>query len=168
MSPRAINISGCIDCVCFDKTGTLTEDTIDLHEIVQVKQDQSLGKAQFESATRDVNSLAEDSAWLRCLASCHSLKLLSEQLIGEDLEIKLFNWTNWKLEEPTNSEAKYGFTIPTVVTSQHLGRKVGVLKQFPFSSKAARMSVIVAPLESNQSDEFEFFIKVKMRFLFAT
>ncbi len=26
ISPRTINVSGSIDCVCFDKTGTLTED----------------------------------------------------------------------------------------------------------------------------------------------
>lgn len=34
ISPRSINISGCINCFCFDKTGTLTEDGLDLLEVL--------------------------------------------------------------------------------------------------------------------------------------
>ena len=30
ISPRTINVSGSIDCVCFDKTGTITEDGMDM------------------------------------------------------------------------------------------------------------------------------------------
>ncbi|CAG0906491.1 unnamed protein product, partial [Cyprideis torosa] len=36
ISPRAINISGLINCVCFDKTGTLTEDGMDMWGVVPV------------------------------------------------------------------------------------------------------------------------------------
>lgn len=36
ISPRTINVSGSIDCVCFDKTGTLTEDGLDLLCVVPV------------------------------------------------------------------------------------------------------------------------------------
>lgn len=180
MSPRAINISGCVDAVCFDKTGTLTEDAIDLHEIVQVKEEQGdNNEASFEAPIKEVGSLSLDSPWARCLASTHSLKVLltsgeksdgdnvdkQQQLIGEDLELKLFHWTGWSLEEPeAGSEARYGgYTVPTVVSSPDGRRKVGVLKQFPFTSKAARMSVIVKSFEPQTSpgeDSVEFFIKV--------
>ena len=34
ISPRSINVSGSINCVCFDKTGTLTEDGLDLWGVV--------------------------------------------------------------------------------------------------------------------------------------
>ncbi|KAM7310544.1 polyamine-transporting ATPase 13A3 [Ixodes scapularis] len=34
ISPRSINISGCINCFCFDKTGTLTEEGLDLWGVV--------------------------------------------------------------------------------------------------------------------------------------
>lgn len=183
MSPRAINISGCVDAVCFDKTGTLTEDAIDLHEIVQVKEEEEdNNEASFEAPIKEVGSLSLDSPWARCLASTHSLKVLltsgeeidngdnvdkqKQQLIGEDLELKLFHWTGWSLEEPeAGSEARYGgYTVPTVVSSPDGRQKVGVLKQFPFTSKAARMSVIVKSFEPKTSQEeeesVEFFIKV--------
>lgn len=32
ISPRSINISGCLNCICFDKTGTLTEDDLSFAE----------------------------------------------------------------------------------------------------------------------------------------
>ncbi|UYV64215.1 ATP13A3 [Cordylochernes scorpioides] len=38
ISPRSINISGCLSCVCFDKTGTLTEDGLDLWGVVPVAE----------------------------------------------------------------------------------------------------------------------------------
>lgn len=34
ISPRSINISGSINCVCFDKTGTLTEEGIDVLGVI--------------------------------------------------------------------------------------------------------------------------------------
>ena len=34
ISPRSINVSGSVDCICFDKTGTLTEDGLDLWGLV--------------------------------------------------------------------------------------------------------------------------------------
>lgn len=38
ISPRSINISGCINCVCFDKTGTLTEDCLSFNEVVPLRK----------------------------------------------------------------------------------------------------------------------------------
>ncbi|KAG1653724.1 putative cation-transporting ATPase 13A4 [Nymphon striatum] len=38
ISPRSINISGAINCVCFDKTGTLTEEGLDVLGVVPIKE----------------------------------------------------------------------------------------------------------------------------------
>ena len=38
ISPRSINVSGSVNCVCYDKTGTLTEDGLDLMGVVQTSQ----------------------------------------------------------------------------------------------------------------------------------
>ena len=38
ISPRTINVSGSVNCVCFDKTGTLTEDGLDLLGIVRLSK----------------------------------------------------------------------------------------------------------------------------------
>lgn len=152
MSPKAINISGCVDCVCFDKTGTLTEDSVDLHEIVH----SSNGK--FMEPIKDSTMLDTNDTLLRSLAVCHSIKLLDNSFIGDDLEIKLFNWTGWQLMEPNETISTYGYTIPAFVMIDD--QNVAILKQFPFTSSAARMSVIVSNMKQNVvGDEFEFFIK---------
>ena len=39
ISPRTINVSGSVECVCFDKTGTLTEDGLDMLGIVPKDKD---------------------------------------------------------------------------------------------------------------------------------
>ena len=38
ISPRTINVSGSVQCVCFDKTGTLTEDGLDMLGVVPNKE----------------------------------------------------------------------------------------------------------------------------------
>ncbi|KAG1653722.1 putative cation-transporting ATPase 13A3 [Nymphon striatum] len=43
ISPRSINISGAINCVCFDKTGTLTEEGLDVLGVVPIKEARTTG-----------------------------------------------------------------------------------------------------------------------------
>ncbi len=55
ISPRTINVSGSIQCVCFDKTGTLTEDGLDMLGIVPVKK--SDGSNGFGNLQKDSQQL---------------------------------------------------------------------------------------------------------------
>ena len=63
ISPRTINVSGSIDCVCFDKTGTLTEDGLDLLGVVPASKgnpDEPHGdKIRFDNMVRDPKELNE-------------------------------------------------------------------------------------------------------------
>ncbi|CAG2164446.1 unnamed protein product [Oppiella nova] len=154
ISPRSINISGCINCVCFDKTGTLTEDDLNFAEVVPVNTD----KNKFESAV-DVLTELEFGPLLVCLASCHSLTIIDDNIIGDALDQKMFDATEWQLEEPHVSDTtKYDLLAPTVVKpkNKNVGPEVGILRQFPFSSSLQRMSVIT---RLSNGTEFEVYAK---------
>jgi hypothetical protein len=36
------------------------------------------------------------------MASCHSITYVDDDLIGDPLDVKMFEATNWTLEEPKN------------------------------------------------------------------
>ena len=154
ISPRSINISGCINCVCFDKTGTLTEDDLNFAEVVPVDPDTN----KFGSGVDTLTDL-EFSPLLICLASCHSLTIIDDNIIGDSLDQKMFDATEWILEEPQVSDtAKFDLLAPTVVKpkNKEVGPEVGILRQFPFSSSLQRMSVIT---RLSNGTEFELYAK---------
>ncbi len=62
ISPRTINVSGSVDCVCFDKTGTLTEDGLDMWGVVPAtsRTDDKLPLSSGEDVlTTDINAGAK-------------------------------------------------------------------------------------------------------------
>ncbi|RWS30592.1 cation-transporting ATPase 13A3-like protein, partial [Leptotrombidium deliense] len=151
ISPRSINISGCINCVCFDKTGTLTEDDLSFVEVAPVNEDKT-----FDTPLQSPSTVATGPL-ITCLATCHSLTLIDGQLAGDPLDQKMFAATEWQLEEPAVSdENKFDLLAPTVVTpkvrfdenSDDL--QVGILRQFPFSSNLQRMSVVTRMVNGTQ------------------
>ncbi|CAN7985648.1 unnamed protein product [Ixodes hexagonus] len=162
ISPRSINISGCINCFCFDKTGTLTEEGLDLWGVVPA----SGGK--FQEQLHEPWTLSPESLLLRGMATCHSITVIDRQLSGDPLDLKMFEATNWVLEEPDiDDNAKYDVIAPTVVrpktskeasvtsSSQNAGSlEVGIVRELPFSSGLQRMSVVTRRLGSTHFDVF--------------
>ncbi|KAI3375135.1 hypothetical protein L3Q82_021654 [Scortum barcoo] len=111
ISPQRINMCGQLNLVCFDKTGTLTEDGLDLWGI------QRADEASFSPPESDVakESLV-NSAFVACMATCHSLTKIEGELSGDPLDLKMFSATGWILEEPTEEEtALHNPIMPTVV-----------------------------------------------------
>ncbi|EEC19003.1 cation-transporting ATPase fly, putative, partial [Ixodes scapularis] len=158
ISPRSINISGCINCFCFDKTGTLTEEGLDLWGVVPA----SGGK--FQEQLNEPWTLPLESLLLRGMATCHSITVIDRQLSGDPLDLKMFEATNWVLEEPDiDDNAKYDVIAPTVVrpkTSKEASvttvtsHEVGIVRELPFSSGLQRMSVVTRRLGSTHFDVF--------------
>ncbi|GAB6018630.1 hypothetical protein CHUAL_000312 [Chamberlinius hualienensis] len=151
ISPRTINISGCIDCVCFDKTGTLTEDGLDLWGVVSVSD------SKYSDVIKDISTLPREQ-FLIGMATCHSLTIIDGNLTGDPLDLKMFEATGWTLEEPAVDEtAKYNIIIPTVVKAiNSTPFEVGILRQFTFSSSLQRMSVVTKVLGAKH---FEVYTK---------
>ncbi|XP_076635003.1 polyamine-transporting ATPase anne boleyn [Colletes latitarsis] len=108
-SPRTINVSGSIDCICFDKTGTLTEDGLDMWGVVP-----SFDK-KFQMHVKDITTLPLNDVLIG-MVTCHGITIIDNQPVGDPLDLKMFESTGWTLEEPDVSDtSKFSMLFPTVV-----------------------------------------------------
>ncbi|XP_054268548.1 polyamine-transporting ATPase 13A3 [Macrosteles quadrilineatus] len=145
ISPRTINVSGSINCVCFDKTGTLTEDGLDMWGVVPSES------CHFKVPVKQLDTLPTGDL-LYAMATCHSLTIIDSKISGDPLDLKMFESTGWILEEPdVSDDTKFDLISPTVVRppkkpSQEGCQELGIIRQFPFSSSLQRMSVITRQL----------------------
>jgi len=154
ISPRSINISGCLNVIAFDKTGTLTEDDLGFSEVIPVNKDD----LKFDISVKNLTTLNANDL-LICLATCHSLTIIDGLIVGDPLDKKMFTATGWILEEPAiNDPNKYDILIPTIVKpntslftsgDEACDIEVGILRQLPFSSSVQRMSVVTRRLGAN-------------------
>ncbi|CAH1164827.1 unnamed protein product [Phaedon cochleariae] len=156
ISPRSINVSGSVDCVCFDKTGTLTEDGLDLLCVVPIENN------SFKSPVKNVETIPYN-VLVYGLVSCHSLTIIDKQIVGDPLDLKMFESTKWVMEEPeVDDNSKFNMIFPTVLkppkdrddVSDDL--QIGIIREFPFSSSSQRMGVIVRRLDGKH---FEYYCK---------
>ncbi|RKP33686.1 hypothetical protein BJ085DRAFT_22433, partial [Dimargaris cristalligena] len=183
-SPPRINVSGKVDILCFDKTGTLTEDGLDVLGVQFVDRNQG----QLVDLCSSVGSLNRPSAGtqqtamglLHAMATCHSLKVVDGDVIGDPIDIKMFEFTSWTIEEGGSlcesrppSSRQFGFQdgiVPTVVRPPNIQRfslddllarpgthfELGVIRSFEFLPSLRRMSVIVKAM---QSPSMQVFVK---------
>ncbi|KAI9751064.1 MAG: hypothetical protein M1815_001393 [Lichina confinis] len=109
ISPQRVNVGGKVDVVCFDKTGTLTEDGLDVlglrivetpsHRFSDVLTD-SRGLLPSTMYDRDPTmDYKTHKAALYAMATCHSLRVVDGKLIGDPLDLKMFEFTGWSFEE---------------------------------------------------------------------
>lgn len=101
ISPNRVNIGGKVNIVCFDKTGTLTEEGLDVHGVRSVVRSSN----KFTELHTDADDVpifgAADAKTplLHALAICHALKIVDGEVIGDPLDLRMFEFTNWTLEE---------------------------------------------------------------------
>ncbi|GFF47573.1 probable cation-transporting ATPase C1672.11c [Aspergillus lentulus] len=171
ISPQRVNVAGKLDIVCFDKTGTLTEDGLDVLGVRIVTQD-----LRFTDLKPDLASLAStSSSWVgasvgsqqhknivHAMATCHSLRVVDGELMGDPLDVKMFQFTGWSYQE-NGSESiephgpKYETIMPPIArppnqitdlsgqigASRPVPIELGVLRNFEFVSELRRASVVV-------------------------
>lgn len=100
ISPSRVNVAGKVNVCCFDKTGTLTEDGLDILGVRSLDR----SAQRFGELVEDVHDLShpnskEKTNFLHALATCHSLKMVDGETIGDPLDVKMFGFTRWTLEE---------------------------------------------------------------------
>ncbi|KAL9123309.1 MAG: hypothetical protein Q9187_000148 [Circinaria calcarea] len=185
ISPQRVNVGGKLDIVCFDKTGTLTEDGLDVlgvrvvHRPVRRFSDilsNSTAILPGASYERDPTVDYEvHKAVMYTMATCHSLRLVDEKLVGDPLDYKMFNFTGWSFEEggqrsalnddeehnnlspavsrpPPGMEYEIDATAEAAINSQHYPIELGILKSFEFTSQLRRASVVVRQFRSSGGD----------------
>ncbi|KAL4462589.1 hypothetical protein ABPG74_000419 [Tetrahymena malaccensis] len=177
ISPPKVNICGKVTVMCFDKTGTLTEEGLDMYGVrsiryadgrkvkfnqlteniqvmgVQKSQIQSLNQNQKTQLYGNKNPFIyledPEMVFKECMASCHSITRVNNQIIGDPLEIKMFEATKWILLEE-NIPQNYEFKMQALVKDTEGLSQLAIIKRFEFSSKLQRMSSIVKKISNSQ------------------
>ncbi|EWG83360.1 hypothetical protein R008_O13306 [Saccharomyces cerevisiae R008] len=195
ISPTRLNISGKIDVMCFDKTGTLTEDGLDVLG-VQISEPNGVRGQKFGELLSDIRQVFPKFSLNDCsspldfksrnffmsLLTCHSLRSVDGNLLGDPLDFKMFQFTGWSFEEDFQKQAFHSLyegrheddvfpenseIIPAVVHPDSNNREntftdndphnfLGVVRSFEFLSELRRMSVIV---KTNNDDVYWSFTK---------
>ncbi|KAL4787760.1 hypothetical protein BJX76DRAFT_317563 [Aspergillus varians] len=170
ISPQRVNVGGKLDVICFDKTGTLTEDGLDVLGIRIMTQHQRLSellsdvslKPLTESGTELSQDCEKHNAIIRIMATCHSLRVVDDELLGDPLDVKMFQFTGWSFQEgggqaPEHQNSENETIVPSVARppdsaatmsgggydSMNGTVELGILRSFEFVSQLRRASVIV-------------------------
>ena len=123
ISPSRVNIGGKVNVICFDKTGTLTEDGLDVLGVRCLGRSGDLfGELIFD--VHDIPLGSSKASFLHALATCHSLKVIDGEVIGDPLDVKMFEFTNWVLEE-----GHVGRGAPKRIEGSALGERSAALVQ---------------------------------------
>ena len=177
-----LNRSGEINILVFDKTGTLTEDHLDIKGFVTTKINANkkfeFNKftescenysntviEHFKRADKSIKDFNKDllQYYVECLACCHQLTYVKEKLLGDPIDIQMFESTGWILKE--NNSADNNNSVNSLILNyirpkceedmvlsfqdnNNLNEKlknryeIAIAKRFDFSSKLQRMTVI--------------------------
>ena len=122
-----VNSAGKVNILCFDKTGTLTEDHLDIYGYRPVKMKNKNQEFYFTDFTNKaiINSneaydyykqkktndkLHKDKNkdlnlfFVECLATCHCATYVNEKIIGDPIDVKMFESSGWTLHENNPEE----------------------------------------------------------------
>ena len=189
-----VNKAGSVNILVFDKTGTLTEDHLDIRGFVTIKINKN---KQFEfnpfseSCLNDSNIVIEHfkkknpkyknvnkdllQYYIECLACCHCLTYVKEKLVGDPIDVRMFESVDWIMKENTNTgnenncnplvldyirpKCEEDITVPfqnnnNVEERLKTRYEIGIVKRFDFSSKLQRMTVIGKNLNENYFKAF--------------
>lgn len=169
ISPQRVNVAGKLDIMCFDKTGTLTEDGLDILGVrVVSRETQKFGSILTNPTDmvprQDADAYNTQKAALFTMATCHSLRSVDSELVGDPLDLKMFEFCGWSFEEGEQSggggddDEEQGGLAPSIVrpptemkpilertgnNGERVPFELGILKSFEFVSNLRRASVIV-------------------------
>jgi cation-transporting ATPase 13A3/4/5 len=109
ISPQRVNVGGKLDLMCFDKTGTLTEEGLDILgvRVVSRTDNRFTGlltsphdlAAEPNSGPGNNDQIDTRNAALYTMATCHSLRTVDGEPVGDPLDLKMFEFTGWSFEE---------------------------------------------------------------------
>ena len=184
ISPQRVNVGGKLDIVCFDKTGTLTEDGLDVLGLRIVHRPAMRFSQLYTDAATVLPGIAYErdptmdyaihKAALYTMATCHSLRIIDENLVGDPLDFKMFDFTGWSFEEggqrKASSDESGSHHLAPSVARPPLGLEydmddnagdgppapieLGILKSFEFMSQLRRASVLVRQFGAQGGDVY--------------
>jgi len=136
LNPHSILLAGKVDICCFDKTGTITDNGIGVNGVYEVENRGLKEVSSIKAEEKEIKLIT------KLMATCHSVYLINEVLIGDSLDISMLEYSSWKYQTNSNPEIKF-----QTVSSN---KKLEVLKVFEFSSNLQRMCVFVKDVLMNK------------------
>ncbi|KAL3670651.1 hypothetical protein V7S43_003841 [Phytophthora oleae] len=127
LNVKRITLCGKVRVFCFDKTGTLTKQGLDYLGV------QPIASKSFLPVAKGSNSSVSRETQF-ALATCHSVGSLDGQLVGNEVEVRMFEATGWILVEQEGSQP--------LVKSPY-GEELEFVKRFDFDHHRMSMSVVV-------------------------
>lgn len=149
ISPPRVNICGKLNLICFDKTGTLTEEGLDVFGLsfTRLSDDDSV---VFSDFVHEFDDIPADNPLRLCMASCHSLKSIDDEMVGDPIDLKMFQFSKWIMKEPEDLNGG----LVNIVRNEEC--ELGVVRCFEFNAQLRRMSVIV---KSHSAPAMHVFVK---------
>ncbi|KAL5475533.1 hypothetical protein EMCRGX_G025360 [Ephydatia muelleri] len=151
ISPQRVSLCGKVKCACFDKTGTLTEESLNMKHVTMATD------GVFHPLTDNPASLPP-GILLFAMATCHSLTIINNELVGDPLDVKMFCSTGWSLEEPGEDSNRFDVVVPTIVrspASSGMSTELGIIRQFTFSSELQHVCVEIGFNECGYTSLFD-------------
>ena len=158
-SPARVNIFGKVGVMVFDKTGTLTEEGMDVLGVCFViknhKEDdpdmfsEMITSVESFNFTCETNQKVSSSGTpknlsnhliLTAMSTCHSIKLVHGEMIGDPLDLKMFQYTGCIIGETLKSGHISIQPAPNSTYSPE--ENIEIIKSFEFNSNLRRMSVL--------------------------
>ena len=132
-----LTAAGYISIACFDKTGTLTDESI----VFQGTRlfDNALPVSSSEStpsSDKDLHHISKE-----IMACCHSLSLVEGKVVGDPLEVELFQTSKWSIA--LSSDAK-NIEISPPSGHPNANKNHVVLKQFEFTPEKLRAAALIS------------------------
>ncbi|KAF9882968.1 hypothetical protein FE257_004372 [Aspergillus nanangensis] len=181
ISPQRVNVGGKLDVICFDKTGTLTEDGLDVLGLRTVDRDLRLSSLCSALSPMPSTSPSAENAYdidkrnkiIHAMATCHSLRVIDGELLGDPLDVKMFQFTGWSYEEggshvTEHQASNFDTIMPSIAKPpKHPGFQhnnlhgdsldpieLGILRSFEFVSQLRRSSVVIRQFGDNGATIF--------------
>ena len=170
-----VNLLGTINTIVFDKTGTLTENFLDINGFIPTIINNKINIFEFSDFSSNsnnyfkiikeylinkknnelYNNINKDllKLYYECLACCHCLSIINNKIIGDPIDVKMFECTNWILEDIQKEDGdninkdnkiniKILFSVKPKESNELNNYKLQIYKRFDFNSNLQRMSVI--------------------------
>ena len=184
-----LNKSGEANILVFDKTGTLTEDHLDIKGFIttRINENKKFVFNKFSESCENYSNIIVDhfkrgdknskdinkdllQYYVECLACCHQLTYIKDKLMGDPIDVQMFESTGWILKENNNSynESNINSLILNYIRpkceedmvisfqdNNNLSGKlknryeIAIVRRFDFSSKLQRMVVICKNINEN-------------------